>query len=113
MPTEAKWDQTGPRIPPSHGKSKFPGAGELGERRGEGGRDSSEGQKVNPASPLEIPIFRLARVRRIFLHVIYERKTHSRPLALPLVFCWWLTSVILATQEAEIRRMMVQSLPGK
>jgi hypothetical protein len=25
--------------------------------------------------------------------------------------CWWLTSVILATQEAEIRRITVQSQP--
>jgi hypothetical protein len=27
--------------------------------------------------------------------------------------CWWLTSVILATQEAEIRRIMVRSQPGQ
>jgi hypothetical protein len=26
---------------------------------------------------------------------------------------WWLTPVILATQEAEIRRIVVQSSPGK
>jgi hypothetical protein len=27
--------------------------------------------------------------------------------------CWWLTPVILVTQEAEIRRITVQSQPGK
>jgi hypothetical protein len=27
--------------------------------------------------------------------------------------CWWLTLVILAIQEAEIRRIMVQSQPGQ
>jgi hypothetical protein len=27
--------------------------------------------------------------------------------------CWWLTLVILSTQEAEIRRIMVQNQPGK
>jgi hypothetical protein len=27
--------------------------------------------------------------------------------------CWWLTPVILAIQEAEIRRIMVQSQPGQ
>jgi hypothetical protein len=27
--------------------------------------------------------------------------------------CQWLTSVILVTQEAEIRRIMVQSQPGQ
>jgi hypothetical protein len=26
---------------------------------------------------------------------------------------WWLTPVILATQEAEIRRIMVRSQPGQ
>jgi hypothetical protein len=26
---------------------------------------------------------------------------------------WWLTSVILATKEAEIRRIVVRSQPGK
>jgi hypothetical protein len=26
---------------------------------------------------------------------------------------WWFTSVILPTQEAEIRRIMVQSQPGQ
>jgi hypothetical protein len=30
-----------------------------------------------------------------------------------LAGCQWLTSVILATQEAEIRRIMVRSQPGK
>jgi hypothetical protein len=27
--------------------------------------------------------------------------------------CWWLTPVILPTQEAEIRRIVVQSHPGE
>jgi hypothetical protein len=27
--------------------------------------------------------------------------------------CWWLTPVILTTQKAEIRRIMVQSQPGQ
>jgi hypothetical protein len=27
--------------------------------------------------------------------------------------CWWLTLIILVTQEAEIRRIMVQSQPAK
>jgi hypothetical protein len=27
--------------------------------------------------------------------------------------CWWLTSAILATEEAEIRRIAVQSQPGQ
>jgi hypothetical protein len=31
---------------------------------------------------------------------------HKRPSG-----CWWLTPVILATQEAEIRRIMVRSQP--
>jgi hypothetical protein len=30
-----------------------------------------------------------------------------------LVECWWLTSVILATQESESRRITVQSQPGQ
>jgi hypothetical protein len=30
-----------------------------------------------------------------------------------LARCWWLTPVILATQEAEIRRISVGSQPGK
>jgi hypothetical protein len=30
-----------------------------------------------------------------------------------LATCWWLTPVILATQEAEIRRAKVESGPGK
>jgi hypothetical protein len=27
--------------------------------------------------------------------------------------CWWLMHIILATQEAEIRRIMVRSQPGQ
>jgi hypothetical protein len=29
------------------------------------------------------------------------------------VGCWWLTPIILPTQEAEIRRTVVQSQPGQ
>jgi hypothetical protein len=30
-----------------------------------------------------------------------------------LARCWWLMPVILVTQEAEIRRIVVQSQPGQ
>jgi hypothetical protein len=30
-----------------------------------------------------------------------------------MAWCWWLTPVILATQEAEIRRITVRSQPGQ
>jgi hypothetical protein len=32
---------------------------------------------------------------------------------LPVARCWWLTRIILATQEAEIRRITVQRQPGQ
>jgi hypothetical protein len=30
-----------------------------------------------------------------------------------LVGCWWFTPIILATQEAEIRKIVVRSQPGQ
>jgi hypothetical protein len=42
-------------------------------------------------------------------HTCYGTLTKSRQQILALPGLWWLTSVILATQEAEIRRIMVQS----
>jgi hypothetical protein len=43
-------------------------------------------------------------VESIFKYISL-RETYSR--------CWWLTPVILATQEVEIRKIMVQSQPGQ
>jgi hypothetical protein len=37
-----------------------------------------------------------------------QQQTNKKPAG-----CWWLTPVILATQKAEIRRIMFQSHPGQ
>jgi hypothetical protein len=39
------------------------------------------------------------------LWIYFKNSTRAR--------CWWLTPVILATQEAEIRRIGVPSQPGQ
>jgi hypothetical protein len=39
--------------------------------------------------------------------------TVSYSLSVCLAGCWWLTPIILATQEAEIRRTAVQSHSGQ
>jgi hypothetical protein len=41
----------------------------------------------------------------------YLQKIKQNPRS--LAGHWWLTPVILATQEAEMRRIMVQSQPGQ
>jgi hypothetical protein len=42
-----------------------------------------------------------------------SRKKRSLRISLTGAECWWITSVILATQKAEIRRNAVQSQPGQ
>jgi hypothetical protein len=46
-----------------------------------------------------------ALVIRDQLSVLIEKTKSAR--------CWWITPVIPATQEAEIRRITAQSSPGK
>jgi hypothetical protein len=49
-----------------------------------------------------------------FLHFINGFVNELSDLSTPpIARCWWLTPVILATQEAEIRRTVVQSQPGQ
>jgi hypothetical protein len=47
------------------------------------------------------------------IFILDIRFTAEKPARITLSWCWWLTPIILATQKAEIRRVMVQSQTGQ
>jgi hypothetical protein len=47
------------------------------------------------------------------IFLLFIASKNSRQKQLVVARQWWFTSVILATQEAEIRRIVVQSHPGQ
>jgi hypothetical protein len=59
-----------------------------------------------------LPIIGTCALRTIWPPADFCKGGHE-PKGSELARCQWLTSVILATQEAEIRRIVVQSQPGQ